>query len=140
MATSTDPLQRDRVLIQARDTGDRYQAPQTNTALQLAAALRQAQPVIGETLQGIAANEAERQRAQAHKDALVTKGQVLAEAVRQGKLPATQNPWYVEAYAKEGAAIRSQGQLTQLQLDSASWGEQNDPAAFEKIWRTPRGP
>lgn len=135
MATSTDPLQRDRVLVQARDTGDRFQAPTTNSALQLASALRSVQPVLGETLNGIAEGEAERQRAQAHKDALMNKGQVLADAVREGKVSATQNPWYMEAYAKEGAAIRSQSAFSKLQLDSATWAEANDPAAFEKKWR-----
>ncbi|MBU6266424.1 MAG: M23 family metallopeptidase [Sphingomonadales bacterium] len=135
MATSTDPLARSQVAVQAHDTGDRYQTPTTNSALQLAQSLRSVQPVLGDTLQGIALNEAEKQRAQAHKDALTNQGMVLSEAVKAGKIAPTQNPWYMEAYAKEGAAIRSQSALSQLQLDSASWAEQNDPAAFAQKWR-----
>ena len=135
MAVSTDPLQRQSIAVQARDTGDRFQAPQTNTALQLAGALKEAQPALAGTLQGIADKEALKQRELAHRDALMTQGQVLADAVRDGKISATQNPWYMEAYAKEGAAIRSQTALSALQTDSTTWAEQNDPAAFAQKWR-----
>lgn len=135
MAVSPDPLNRAQITVQAHDTGDRFQAPQTNTALQLAGALKEAQPALAGTLQGIADKEALKQQAQAHKDALMTQGQVLADAVRDGKISATQNPWYMEAYAKEGAAIRSQTALSALQTDSTTWAEQSDPAAFARKWR-----
>lgn len=39
MATGTDPLRRQEVIVQARDTGARYEAPRSNAALQLASAL-----------------------------------------------------------------------------------------------------
>lgn len=134
MATSTNPLQRDRVLVQARDTGDRFEAPSTNAALMLAASLRQLQPGLSDTLDTIADREAEKQRARGRRAALLAQGSTLAEAVRDGRLKPTQNPWFMEAYNKERAAITSQEAFTRLQVESTTWEERNDPEKFRQRW------
>jgi murein DD-endopeptidase MepM/ murein hydrolase activator NlpD len=134
MATGTDPLQRDRVLIQARDTGDRFQGPSSNAALALAASLKDLEPTLDASLQAYAQKEAEQKRAEGRRAALISQGETLADAVREGKLKPTQNPWFMEAYAKESAALRSQDALSKLQVDSTTWAEKNDPAAFSKRW------
>lgn len=135
MATSTDPLRRDAIGVVAQLPTARLQAPVTNSALQLADALKDVTPEARQAMQGFAQDQAEKQRAQAKKDAIQASGALLADAVRAGKLRATQNPWYVQAYNRESAAIRAQDSLQKLQTESATWDEQDDPQAFAKRWR-----
>lgn len=135
MATSTDPLRRSAIEVVARLPGASLQAPTTNAALQLADSLANITPEAQRAMQGIAQNRAEEARAQATKDALSANGQALADAVREGKLKPTQNPWYVQAYNREASALTADRSLTQLQIQAQSWEEYNDPEAFNARWR-----
>ena len=135
MATGTDPLRRDQIGVIAQDPGARLQAPGTNAALQLAESLRSATPEASRLMQGIAEDRSAKARAQAAKDALEQSGAKLADAVREGKIKPTQNPWYVQAYSTESAAIRAQKDLSALQTEAATWDSKDDPAAFDKQWR-----
>jgi murein DD-endopeptidase MepM/ murein hydrolase activator NlpD len=135
MAVNTDPLRRDRIAVVSQDTGDRYSAGRTNAALQLSDSLKELTPEFNQALANIADKEATKQREQGRLDALRNQGAPLANAVRDGKIDATQNPWYMEAYAKEGAALRGQADLQKLQMDSTTWAEQGDPEAFTARWR-----
>lgn len=135
MARSANPLNRDEVQRIAQDAGASYESSRTNTALQLASSLSDISPVAQETIRQVGAQLQAKQTARAKKDVLETQGVALADAVRDGKLEPTSNPWYVQAYARESAAVRVQTQLAALQVDSASWAEKNDPEAFAARWR-----
>jgi murein DD-endopeptidase MepM/ murein hydrolase activator NlpD len=135
VARSSNPLQRGDITVQAADTGDRLRAPTTNQALQLAQSLTDLQPSVRDAVEVYSAKEREKQTALARKAAIEASGMKLADAVREGKIAPTQNPWFMQAYAREGAAIRAQDAFAKLQLDSTSWSTRNDPAAFEKQWR-----
>lgn len=135
MAVSTDPLRRDAIGVVAQLPTARLQAPTTNAALQLAEALKDVTPEARQAMQGIAEDRAAAAKAQAQKDALQASGAQLADAVRDGKLKPTQNPWYIQAYNREAAAIRTQDALQALQTESATWDEADDPQAFAQRWR-----
>lgn len=139
MAVSADPLRRETIGVVASLPSARLQAPVTNSALQLAEALARVSPEAQATMQGIAKTRADRAREQAKRDALQASGAGLADAVREGKLKPTQNPWYIQAYNREAAAIRAQDTLQKLQTDSSSWEEANDPQAFAARWRAEVG-
>lgn len=134
MARSTNPLDRPGLDVVARDTGDRYAPSPTNKAMQLAEGLRSISPEVNATLNDLVATNKAQQEAQAKKDALTTNGAKLADAVRDGRIKKTQNPFYMQAYATEGAAVRSKAAFSQLLMDSASWPEKNDPKAFAAKW------
>lgn len=134
MATNTDPLRRGS-FVQAALPGARLQAPQSNAALELADSLAQINPEARQAMGQFAQARATKLQAQAKRDALEQSGAKLADAVREGKLRPTQNPWYVQAYDTESAAVRGQTALAQLQEDSLTWEEQDDAAAFSKRWR-----
>lgn len=135
MARSTDPLRRDNLEVVARLPTARVEAPRTNAALQLADSLARLTPEAQRTMQGIAEKRAESARAQAKKDAIQASGAQLADAVRSGTIRPTQNPWYVDAYNRESAAIRATDGLQKLQTQSAGWDEKDDPQAFAERWR-----
>jgi murein DD-endopeptidase MepM/ murein hydrolase activator NlpD len=111
------------------------EGPRTNSALQLAQSLRDVAPEANALMQGLDAKAADKARSQARKDALLANGAKLADAVREGKIKATQNPWYIQAYNREGAAISAENSLGKLQADSSSWAENSDPAKFAERWR-----
>lgn len=134
MAGSVDPLQRARIGVVSQDTGDRYAVPQTNRTLQLAQALGETLPAVREAGQALAGRLQESASAQARRDAIANGGTELAAATRAGTIHATQNPWYVSAYRRESAALRTQATLRHVMADSASWPEQNDPEAFARRW------
>lgn len=134
MAVTTDPLRRDAI-AQVASPGARLAAPGSNAALELAQSLAQINPEARATLSGIADRKAEAERARAKRDALEASGAKLADAVREGKLRPTQNPWYVQAYDTESAAIRGQNSLAALQEESLTWEERDDAQAFAKRWR-----
>lgn len=123
-----------RVGVVARDSGDRLRAPTTNTALELADSLRGLNPALNQTLQDFGAQEKAKQEAKARADALKTSGKRFADAVRDGTIRGSQNPWYMAAYNKEAAQLSSRTQLAQLQVDAQQWEERNDPAAFQARW------
>lgn len=123
------------VQVLAQDTGDRFKAPESNTALQLASSLADLNPSLNNLMGQIAKKDQKDAEAQAKKDAFVTSGAKLADAVRTGSILPTQNPWYVQAYNRESAAVRGQDQLNNLAQQSATWPEQNDPQQFSQRWR-----
>lgn len=135
MATGNDPLRREQVQVSAQDPQARLAAPQTNQALQLAESLRDITPEARRLMQGVAENRAHEEKARAAKDALEQNGAKLADAVREGKIRPTQNPWYVQAYNTESAAVRAQAALGKLQEESLTWDNQDDPQAFRKQWQ-----
>lgn len=135
MARSADPLQRDAIQVTAQLPGARLAAPRTNAALQLADALKDATPEARAAMATIADSEADKARTRAKQDALKAEGQPLADAVRSGQIDATQNPWYMSAYKRESASIRSLDALQKLQTESASWDTYNDPEKFSQQWR-----
>lgn len=109
------------------------QQPQrTNAALQLADALGDLHPAARRAGYVYAQKKQDEAEAQAKVDALKTMGQDFAEATRRGLIEPTQNPWYMQAYAKESAYVRSQQDLSSLNAEAANWSEQNDPQAFQK--------
>lgn len=134
MARSDNPLQNEGIQVVAHGGGGTYSGSPTNSALQLAGALQDAEPTIRDTLGAIVDKDREDETLKAKKDALLANGAKLADAVRDGTLQPTQNPFYVKAYATEGAALRTKSALSNLQLQSASWQEQADPSAFQKRW------
>lgn len=127
------------VALIARPTGVDLQAPQTNSALELASSLAGLNPALGDALQGYAKVEQEKLASKAKADALANSGQAFADAVREGKVQPTQNPWYIRAYVENAAQVRAQAQGAQLVADSQSWAERNDPAAFAQRWQTEVG-
>lgn len=135
VAISPDPLRRDQIGVVARDTGARYEAPTSNRALELARSLGDLLPEARGAALAVAAGMQEKQEANARRDAVVAQGARLADAVREGRLEATQNPWYTQAYNRESAAIRGDRELRALQTQAASWDTRDDPAAFERQWR-----
>jgi hypothetical protein len=134
MARSTNPLDRATIGVAAQETGARYSAPGGNAALDLAQSLSSLEPTVGKSLQLLAQKKAEDASVEARKDAITTNGANLADAVRAGTIKPTQNPWYMQAYSREAAAVSSRSALGQLQADSASWAERNDPKAFAAKW------
>lgn len=134
MARETDPLNRSTIAVVAQDTGDRYAAPRTNGALELAAAMTDLQPKLNGLLGEIVDSDRRKQTAKGRAAALSTAGERLGDAVRAGKIKKTQNPFFMQAYASEGAAIRAKAAIGELQVQAASWEEQNDPKAFNARW------
>ncbi len=134
MAVSDNPLQRAPISVVARDTGAAYSAGNSNGLLELGSALAKLEPTVNTSLQTYAAYQSQSEAVQARKDAITTSGAKLADAVREGTIKPTQNPWYIQAYNRESAAVSARTQLSALQLDAASWSEKNDPAAFSARW------
>lgn len=134
MAVSTDPLQRDRVGIISRDTGDRIVAPTDNSALRLGRSLAGLEPALHETVGVLSAKFQADAEVKAKAKALETSGAKFADAVRLGQLKPTQNPWFIDAYEREAAALRGTDAMGKLQTDSQSWAERTNPAAFAKKW------
>jgi hypothetical protein len=127
------------VQVLAHDTGARLSPPSTNTALQLASSLADLNPKINGLLDQIAQKGQEDAAAKAKADALSTSGAQFGDAVREGKILPTQNPWYIQAYNRESSVLSSQSALDKLATDSATWPEQNDPQQFAQRWRTEVG-
>lgn len=66
--------------------------------------------------------------------AMNNAGRAFGDAVREGKLEKTQNPFFIEAYNKESASITGRGKLNELMVQSQTWEERGDPQAFQKRW------
>lgn len=109
-----------------------YWAPKTNPAIQLATSLQDLRPQLQEftlreaAFQETKANEASKQAA------IKTMGEDFAQAVREGKIEPTQNPWFIQAYHRNAAQVATENFTAQLNTDAASWSEQNDPKAFQQ--------
>jgi hypothetical protein len=123
--------------IIARDTGDRFTAPvqRTNAALDLARSLSEFRPAADQALDVYADHLITKARSKAKADALTNAGKAFGDAVREGKIEPTQNPWYIQAYNRESAYISASDAIGKLQQDSATWEEQNDSVAFAQRWR-----
>lgn len=134
MARSSDPLRRDALGVVANLPQTRVEAPRTNAALQLADSLADASPALRGAMETYNREQAEKATAEAKKDAIRMAGQELADATRAGVIKPTQNPWYIQAYNREGAAIRARTQLSQLQVESQQWEEVDDHQAFAERW------
>lgn len=139
MARSSDPLRREALGVAAQLPTTRVEAPRTNAALQLAESLANATPELKEAMDTYNQGQADKARAEAKKDAIRSAGQELADATRAGVIKPTQNPWYIQAYNREGAAIRARSQLSQLQVESQTWEEVDDHAAFAQRWMQEAG-
>lgn len=104
----------------------------TNSALQLAEALGDIHPAARRAGYVYSQKQQEKATAQARVDALKNMGKDFEQAVREGLIEPTSSPWYMNAYARESAYVRSQQGLSALNAEAANWPEQNDPAAFQK--------
>ncbi len=107
-------------------------APRSNPALQLAQALSELRPEAGAAAEAYAQHEMQRADLETRQAALKTQGASFAEATRRGLIEPTQNPWWIQAYNRNRAAVLTQNYAAQLSAQSATWAEQNDPAAFQK--------
>lgn len=133
MATGTDPLRRDSIAVQARGQQLDLPPPASGTA-ELAQHLAGLSAVAGQSAEIYAASEKKKYALVARKEALDNWGTQAADAVRSGKIEATQNPWWQDARSREFAAANSMDALQKQMVDAATWPEQNDPAAFAKKW------
>lgn len=106
------------------------QPAQTNSALQLAGALQDLNPKLTQVGLAVAKEDQDVQAHAAKVKAIETGGKSLADAVREGKIEPTQNPYFIQDYNREAGAISAQTAIDQLNVDSTSWAEKNDPAAF----------
>lgn len=122
------------VALIARPTGLSLPAPQSNGALELASSLAGVNEALQPALQGVAKTLQARASAKAEADAMANSGKAFGDAVREGKLRPTQNPWYIQAYVEKSAAIRAQAEGAQLVSDSQTWAERSDPQAFAQRW------
>lgn len=103
----------------------------TNTALQLAGSLANLNPKLAQLGYDYLKEDQQVQSAAAKKAALETGGTALADAVRDGKLEATQNPYFIQDYNRESAYVRAQNELAKIRVDSQTWPESGDPQQFQ---------
>lgn len=120
-----------QVLVQAAPISDRLNAPATNPALQLASALADIEPTAAAFTQQRAQDLTREAAIQAKTDAIRTSGAAFADAVRDGTIEPTQNPFYMDAYRRESAQVRGAAALANVVTDSQTWEERNDPAAYQ---------
>lgn len=121
--------------VLARDTGDRLQAPRSNAALDLAESLARIRPESQQLIMGIGEQMRAAAEGRARADVLSTAGQAFGDAVREGRIERTQNPWYIQAYNREAAAVQGRQALTELRMDAQTWEERSDPTAFSRRWQ-----
>jgi len=134
MADTDSPFAGNQMGIQAGPDFTELRAPTTNAAEQLASSLAQATPVLQGAMDQYGQFQQRKMAEQAKRDALITNGAGLADAVRAGTIKPTQNPWYMEAYHREAAAVRTKSALADLQDQSSTWQSKSDPVAFQKQW------
>lgn len=123
-----------RVAVTESGQGIGYEAPRSNSLLALGGALGELEPTLAGALQGYAKGQEQKAQAKATADALRSSGKAFADAVREGKIEPTQNPWYIRHYEQEAAQVRGQAAASQLYADSQSWAERNDPVKFAERW------
>ncbi len=119
------------VAITAQRPSDRVVAPSTNSATRLAESLAGVEDTIQPALQGLAKANQERSTAQANADVLRTNGQKLADAVRDGKIEKTQNPYYIQAYERGAGAVSARAAVSDLIDQSQTWAERTDTKAYQ---------
>lgn len=104
----------------------------TNGALQLAESLQGLNSKIAPLAGAVIREDMDVQKTAAKKRALELGGQQLADAVREGKIEATQNPFFIQDYNRESAYVRAQQAITQMRVDSQTWPEQSDPIKYQQ--------
>lgn len=134
MPTAPQPI-----VVRAAPVAGRAVAATNNSAVQLAQQLSGFNTQAQETILRVGERERERQEGRAARDALLAQGAALGDAVRDGTIEATQNPWYITAYNQEAAAISARRDLTSLQTQALQWEERNDPEAFQRRWAEESG-
>lgn len=102
-----------------------------NGALQLASALAQTQPEVNDFVGQLGGQLQARAQARAQQASFAQSGEALGDAVREGKIEPTQNPWFIQAYNKDSAELRAKGDISSLLDKSQTWAERNDPAAYQ---------
>lgn len=123
----------------ARPTGATLQVGRSNAALDLAQSLSGVSREMGPLLQNYAKDAQAKHAAKAEADAFANSGAAFADAVRDGKIKRTQNPWYIQSYERSAAAVRGQQEVAQLVQDSGSWASRNNAPEFEKEFTTKYG-
>ncbi len=104
----------------------------SNPALQLGAALQDLNPKLTGALAAVASEDQKVQSAAARKRAIELGGKSLSEAVKAGQIEPTQNPYFIQDYNREAAAVSTQAAFDKLNTEAAEWAEKNDPDAFRK--------
>lgn len=127
------------VELVARDSGTRLQTPRDNAALQLARALSEFSPAFTNFTNQYGAQLRDQAEQRAIRDAAASEAMAFGDAVREGRIEATQNPWYIRAYEQESANIRAEGALNQLSVEAQSWEERSNPQAFAARWARESG-
>lgn len=129
-----DPSAVPGVDLIAHPTGDTLEAAPTNSALQLADSLREVEPEVGSFVDAYANKVKLQQQQRAQADALRTSGKAFADAVRDGTIEPTQNPWYMKAYNEAAAKVSARPQIESIILQSQTWAERNsaDTTAYDR--------
>lgn len=97
----------------------------------LSTALAQTSPELHDFTQELATQGQAAAEAKAKAAALSNSGEAFADAVREGKLEPTQNPWFMRAYNRNAAELSSRSQVTALIDQSQSWAERANPAQYQ---------
>lgn len=97
----------------------------------LAGALSEAEPGVQDFVGQLGGLLQQRAQNKAQADALAQSGEALGQAVRDGKIEPTQNPWYIKAYNQDSAEIRGKSDMAGLLDESQTWAEKNDPQAYQ---------
>lgn len=126
----TNPVQLN-VVSAPVDSGRRGSA---SGLTQLAQTLGQIAPIVDTVYTKIHTDYKERGEREGQQAAMSQQGQAFADAVREGKLEKTQNPFFIQSYNREASSISGRKALTDLQVQSQTWEERSDPKAFQKRW------
>lgn len=119
------------VNVIASPTTGPVEAVADNPAIQLAQSLQDATPKVTQALGDFATRQSKIVGDQANLDAMANSGEAFADAVRDGKIEPTQNPWYVRQYETQAATVRGQQDVSSIVADSQTWAERNDPGAYQ---------
>jgi hypothetical protein len=123
-----------RLIPVAAPTGPVAQAERSNTALDLAQSLSGVNAALQQFSGPLIAQKQQEQATKGRAAAQSAQGLAFADAVRDGRIKPTQNPFFISAFDRESAAINGRQSLTQLQIDSLNWPERSDPVAFQQRW------
>lgn len=132
-------MARQPIVVSARPVAGISTAPEDNDALRLSRSLAGFNEQANALIQGTLGRMQVKAETKAQADALRGQGLEFAEAVRQGIIEPTQNPWYITAYNQESAALSIRSDLTALQTDALTWEERSDPQAFQARWAQESG-
>ena len=128
MAQDVDPS---GVQIVQPDSPADVSAGRGNGFLSLAGALADGAPELHDALGAYAEFGQKREAAKAQAAAFANTGEAFGDAVREGKIEATQNPWFMKAYNLDAAVIRGKSDMAALLDSSQTWPERTDPQKFQ---------